>query len=131
MSKEDGRDCAKLLRCVLRVPCQGCDSYEPCDNVVVTPPTIKEAVDEMREKIEEHKAGKPGGSCPSQYAIPENSSDLQDLIEYRGMNFALGNIFKACYRRGTCSHSDDLRDVRKIIWFANRELVRLSLTDPS
>jgi hypothetical protein len=67
----------------------------------------------------------PGGSTPSQYGLPEGAKDLQDLIEYRGMNFALGNIFKACYRQGVCKHSDRMRDFRKIIWFANRELARL------
>ena len=71
------------------------------------------------------KDGKPGGSTSSQYGLPKGSTDLQDLIEHRSMNFALGNIFKACYRRGTCSHSDELRDMRKIIWFAERELKRL------
>jgi hypothetical protein len=67
----------------------------------------------------------PGGSTPSQYQLPDNATDLQDLIEYRGMNFAMGNIFKACYRSGNCSHSDLRRDINKIIWFANRELERL------
>jgi hypothetical protein len=68
---------------------------------------------------------KPDGSTPEQYGLPENARELQDLIEYRNMNFAWGNIFKACYRNGTCSHSDSLRDLRKIIWFAERELARL------
>ena len=68
---------------------------------------------------------KPGGSTPQQYGLPEDATDLQDLIEHRGMNFALGNIFKACYRRGSCSHSDELRDMRKIMWFAQREVYRL------
>jgi hypothetical protein len=67
----------------------------------------------------------PGGSTPSQYGFPEHATELQDLIEHRGMNFAKGNIFKACYRGGTCSHSDAIRDMRKIIWFAGRELARL------
>ena len=47
----------------------------------------------------------PGGSTPSQYQLPNNATDLQDLIEYRDMNFVMGNIFKACYRSGNCSHS--------------------------
>jgi len=64
----------------------------------------------------------PGGSTPSQYALPTNASELQDLIEYRAMNFAVGNIFKATYRLGNCGHSDKVRDLRKIAWFANREL---------
>ncbi len=66
-----------------------------------------------------------GGSTPKQYGVPEGAKDLQDLIEHREMNFALGNIFKACYRRGTCEHSDELRDMRKIVWFAEREIARL------
>jgi hypothetical protein len=67
----------------------------------------------------------PGGSTPSQYGFPAHATELQDLIEHRGMNFAMGNIFKACYRDGTCSHSDAIRDMRKILWFAGRELARL------
>lgn len=73
---------------------------------------------------------KPGGSTPSQYGLPAGATDLQDLIEYRDMNFALGNIFKACYRRGTCSHSDELRDMRKVLWFAEREIRRLEAAEP-
>ena len=64
----------------------------------------------------------PGGSTPSQYGLPPHAKELQDLIEYRNMNFAIGNIFKAAYRYGNCSHSNQLRDLRKIIWFAQREL---------
>ena len=59
-----------------------------------------------------------GGSTPSQYGIPANTKELQDLIEYREMNFALGNIFKACYRIGT--KNDNLYEINKILWFANR-----------
>ena len=70
----------------------------------------------------------PGGSTPDQYGLPIGAKELQDLIEYRDMNFAVGNIFKACYRLGFCSHSDAQRDLRKIIWFAERELNRLEIT---
>jgi hypothetical protein len=65
-----------------------------------------------------------GGSTPHQYGLPPEATELQDLIEYREMNFAMGNIFKACYRADTCSHSTRQRDLRKIIWFAQRELAR-------
>ena len=67
----------------------------------------------------------PGGSNPQQYGLPEGATELQDLIEYRNMNFATGNIFKACYRLGECDHSSAQRDLRKIIWFAERELRRV------
>jgi hypothetical protein len=66
-----------------------------------------------------------GGSTPHQYGLPEEARELQDLIEYRDMNFAIGNIFKACYRAGTCDHSSMARDMRKVVWFAKRELRRL------
>ena len=71
----------------------------------------------------------PGGSTPEQYGLPEGATELQDLIEYREMNFAMGNIFKATYRWGNCGHSDRLRDINKIIWFANREKERLLKDD--
>ena len=63
-----------------------------------------------------------GGSTPEQYALPENAKELQDLIEYRKMNFAKGNIFKACWRD---KHDDELYDINKIIWFAEREKARI------
>lgn len=78
-------------------------------------------IDRMARKIETPQE-LPGGSTPSQYGLPAEAKELQDLIEHRDMNFAIGNIFKACYRLGNCSHSDKLRDLRKIIWFAQREL---------
>ena len=68
---------------------------------------------------------KPGGSTPNQYALPEDATELQDLIEHRNMNYAWGNIFKAPYRQGNCSHSDAARELRKVIWFARRELARI------
>lgn len=65
-----------------------------------------------------------GGSTPSQYALPPGAVELQDLIEHRQMNFAVGNIFKAAYRLGTKEGVSDEYDLRKIIFFAKRELKR-------
>jgi len=59
------------------------------------------------------------------YVLPEGATELQDLIEYKNMNFAVGNIFKAAYRLGQCDHSDMKRDLEKIAFFAKRELERL------
>lgn len=67
----------------------------------------------------------PGGSTPSQYALPKGAKEIQDLIEYRDMNFSIGNIFKACYRMGYKEGVDQAYDLRKIIYFAKRELKRL------
>lgn len=66
---------------------------------------------------------KDGGSTPEQYGLPEGVSELQDLIEHRDMNFAIGNIFKACYREK--DNGDPLYDINKILWFAEREKARL------
>ena len=65
-----------------------------------------------------------GGSTPKQYGIPAGATELQDLIEYRDMNFAIGNIFKACYRLGT--KNDALYEMNKVLWFAERERDRLA-----
>jgi len=61
-----------------------------------------------------------GGSTPSQYAIPKDAEELQDLIEHRDMSFSLGNIFKACYRLGLKDSTDVMYDLRKIEWFVGR-----------
>jgi hypothetical protein len=69
---------------------------------------------------------KSDGSSTSYYKIPKDATDLIDLIEHKNMNFAVGNIFKACYRLGQKDGNDDAYDLRKIIFFAERELKRLT-----
>lgn len=56
------------------------------------------------------------------YELPEGAKEIQDLIEHKKMNFSIGNMFKACYRMGQKGEEYDLR---KIIWFAMRELKRI------
>ena len=60
-----------------------------------------------------------GGSTPSQYGIPRGAKDLQDLIEYRKMNFAEGNIFKACYRLAS-NKNTRMYELNKMKWFVER-----------
>jgi hypothetical protein len=64
------------------------------------------------------------GGSTDYYKIPDGATDLQDLIELKNMNFSIGNIFKACYRLGEKSGTDANYDLRKIIFFAERELAR-------
>ena len=67
--------------------------------------------------------GKLTGGSTDYYKIPPEAKDLQDLIEFKSMNFAQGNIFKAIYRmqdKGKMKY-----DLNKIIWFANREINRI------
>lgn len=65
------------------------------------------------------------GSSTDYYQLPANSTDLLDLIDHKRMTFGLGNIFKACYRLGEKSGTDAAYDLRKIIFFATRELARV------
>jgi hypothetical protein len=65
------------------------------------------------------------GLSSSYYELPEGCKELQDLIEYKSMNFARGNVFKAAYRLGDKPGTDQIYDWEKIIWFAQREIERL------
>jgi len=65
------------------------------------------------------------GSSALYYTLPARAKELQDLIAYRNMNAQIGEIFRACYRYGRASHSDQLRDARKIKFYAEAEIVRL------
>lgn len=65
------------------------------------------------------------GSSADYYKLPPGATQLQDLISYKNMNAQIGEIFRACYRLGQVSHSPDVRDVKKILFYANAELARL------
>jgi hypothetical protein len=65
------------------------------------------------------------GSTASYYELPRNSQELQDLISAKNMNAQIGEIFRECYRYGQASHSDELRGIKKILFYANAELKRL------
>jgi len=65
------------------------------------------------------------GWSTSYYEIPEGAVELQDLIEHKKMNFAVGNIFKSAYRLGGKGGIDAEYDLNKIVWFAQRELRRI------
>lgn len=60
------------------------------------------------------------GGATSYYELPEGATELNDLIEHKQMIFALGNIFKACYRFGEKDSAAKIYDLNKIIYFAER-----------
>jgi len=70
-------------------------------------------------------AGRSDGSTASYYELPEGAAELQDLISYKNMNAQIGEIFRACYRMGEASHSDELRDAKKIKFYIDAEIKRL------
>ena len=65
------------------------------------------------------------GSTASYYELPNNATELQHLISYKNMNAQMGEIFRSCYRYGSASHSDQLRDAKKIKFYIDAEIERL------
>lgn len=60
------------------------------------------------------------GGSSTYYFLPKDATELNDLIEYREMSFARGNIFKALYRLGEKAGIDVDYDLNKIQLFLNR-----------
>ena len=70
------------------------------------------------------------GSTASYYELPKDAKELQHLISHKDMNAQMGEIFRATYRYGECSHSDKKRDIKKIMFYAQAELDRLAAIKP-
>ena len=68
---------------------------------------------------------KSDGSTASYYELPPNCKELQDLISAKNMNAQIGEIFRESYRYGQASHSDEMRGIKKILFYAKAELKRL------
>lgn len=78
------------------------------DQITKTPPKIKS-----------------DGSTASYYELPKGAAELQDLISFKNMNAQIGEIFRECYRYGQASHSDEVRGIKKILFYAQAELKRI------
>lgn len=68
---------------------------------------------------------KSDGSSADYYVLPEGATQLQDLIAFKNMNAQVGEIFRACYRYGQVEHSEQLRDAKKMLFYAKAEVERL------
>ncbi len=71
------------------------------------------------------------GSTADYYELPAGATELQDLISHRNLNAQDGEIFRAIYRKGRASHSDELRDARKVLFYAQAEVKRLEALSSS
>ena len=115
--------------------CLKCGKYEtagaPCPhfNWAIVSAEACKLFEESVGKVATVKAIKPAGtsdgSTASYYELPAGAAQLQDLISHRNMNAQLGEIFRACYRYGLASHSDQLRDAKKIKFYIEAEIARL------
>ena len=77
------------------------------------------------EGIDKTESITSDGSTAAYYELPSKAVELQDLISYKNMNAQIGEIFRACYRYGECSHSAELRDAKKIKFYIDAEIRRL------
>lgn len=71
------------------------------------------------------------GSTADYYKLPPGATELQHLISHRNLNAQIGEILRACYRYGMASHSDQLRDAKKILFYAQAEVERLEKLEGS
>ena len=99
------------MHCLDCSRCGGC-GFEP-----VQPKAAKQ------EKV------KSNGSSSAYYQLPPGATELRHLIQAKDMDFAVGNIFKACYRLGEKEGTEEIYDVRKIIFFGFDELEKVSKKD--
>ena len=83
----------------------------------------EEAFQAMEARMQD--TSKSDGSTAKYYELPIGALELQDLISYRDMNAQDGEIFRAIYRKGLASHSDELRDAKKVLFYAQAEVQRL------
>ena len=89
-------------------------------------PTMKlKLKEEVLAKQMAQIASRRDGSTASYYELPAGAQELQDLISYKNMNAQIGEIFRAAYRYGQSSHSDQLRDAKKIKFYIDAEIKRL------
>ena len=78
-----------------------------------------------RKYQEKLMQGVSDGSTANYYELPIGATQLQDLISFKDMNSQIGEIFRACYRMGQAAHSPNLRDAKKILFYAQAEVNRL------
>ena len=66
------------------------------------------------------------GLSANYYKLPKDAKELQDLISFKNMNAQVGEAFRSLYRYGQCSHSSKEREIKKVLYYCQRELERLN-----
>jgi len=81
--------------------------------------------DQGQKQNVEQLNGWSDGSTADYYQLPPGATELQHLISGRDMNAQVGEIFRAAYRYGKAGHSSQLRDAKKMVFYAKAEVERL------
>ena len=84
-----------------------------------TKETLQETLDEVKEPVEDDPV-----NHPSHYT--DTKIEVMDYIEDKGFNFALGNAVKYISRAGKKDPNKELEDLKKAMWYLNREIEKLS-----
>ena len=79
----------------------------------------------MTDRITNHTGIISDGSTANYYQLPKDAAELQDLISHKDMNAQVGESFRSLYRYGESSHSDKLRDAKKVRFYMDAEIKRL------
>lgn len=80
--------------------------------------TLQETLDEVKEPVENDNV-----NHPSHYT--DGNIEVMDFIEDKQLNFAKGNVIKYVSRAGKKDPNKELEDLKKAMWYLNREIERL------
>ena len=95
-----------------------------------TKETLQETLDEVKETLQKtlDKVKEPvendNINHPSHYT--DGNIEVMDFIEDKQLNFARGNVIKYVSRAGKKDPNKELEDLKKAMWYLNREIERLS-----
>ena len=79
---------------------------------------LQETLDEVKEPVENDNV-----NYPSHYT--DGNIEVMDFIEDKQLNFAKGNVIKYVSRAGKKDPNKELEDLKKAMWYLNREIERL------
>ena len=83
-----------------------------------TKETLQETLDKVKEPVENDNV-----NHPSHYT--DGNIEVMDFIEDKQLNFARGNVIKYVSRAGKKDPNKELEDLKKAMWYLNREIERL------
>lgn len=105
-------------------------SVKATDEQIDTKEALQKALDEVREqllktkgKLIHMKEVEDVVNHPSHYT--DGNIEVMDFIEDKQLNFARGNVIKYVSRAGKKDPNKELEDLKKSMWYLNREIERL------
>jgi len=82
--------------------------------------------DMSEAEVDMSKAEVESVDHPPHYGGGSDPFETIKVIEARGFGFHIGNAYKYLDRAGKKAGTDDIEDLRKAVWYIEREIARLS-----